>query len=144
VALSALFGVVHMGNPHVSDNRAVQVFAFANTLLVGVVFAIAYLRTRALWFPWGLHFSWNASMGLIFGLPVSGIDDFSVLVHARARGPVWFLGGGYGMEGGLLGTLLLLFGLCYVLLFVHPAKAEKSQPPLDEGSGSGIQPTATV
>jgi hypothetical protein len=143
LVLSALFGAVHLGNPHVSDNRAVQVFAFANTLLVGAVFAIAYLRTRALWFPWGLHFSWNLSMGLIFGLPVSGISDFSVLVHARAHGPAWLLGGAYGFEGGLLGTLLLLLGLAYVLLFVHPPAPEKPARRLDEAATSGIQPCGT-
>jgi hypothetical protein len=143
VALSALFGAVHLSNPHVSDNRAVEIFAFTNTLLVGVVFAIAYLRTRALWFPWGLHFSWNLTMGLIFGLPVSGLSEFSVLVHARVRGPAWLLGGGYGFEGGLLGTLVLLLGLAYVLVFVHPAGAEKPPIQLDEAAGSRIQRIGT-
>jgi len=143
VVLSVLFGAVHLRNPHVSDNRAVQVFAFTNTILVGIVFAIAYLRTKALWFPWGLHFSWNITLGLIFGLPVSGITDFSVLVHARAHGPAWLLGGGYGIEGGALGTAVMLLGLTYVLLFVHPS-AEKPKPHLDEPTNRSIQPIGTA
>jgi hypothetical protein len=74
---------------------------------------------------------------------VSGLSEFSVLVHARVHGPAWLLGGGYGFEGGLLGTLVLLLGLAYVVIFVHPAEAEKSQPQLDEPSASRIQPTGT-
>jgi len=141
VALSALFGALHLGNPHISDTRAVHVFAFINTLLIGVVFAVAYLRTRALWLPWGLHFSWNYTMGLIFGLPVSGITAFSLLIRARMQGPAWFLGGGYGLEGGFLGTLSSLLGLVYVG-FLMPATAPDGAPSqLDETAGKSIQPT---
>jgi membrane protease YdiL (CAAX protease family) len=120
LVLSALFGAVHMQNPHVSDNRWVQVFAFSNTLFIGVVLALAYLRTKALWFPWGLHFGWNATLGLVYGLPVSGINQFAVMVKGKASGPEWFLGGSYGLEGGMLGTLVILLGLIYVLLYVKP------------------------
>jgi hypothetical protein len=53
------------------------------------------------------------------------------------------LGGGYGFEGGLLGTVVLLLGLSYVVVFVHPAAAEKPSFQLDEAANSGIQPTGT-
>jgi membrane protease YdiL (CAAX protease family) len=140
--LSALFGAVHLHNPHVSDSRAVQAFAFSNTLLIGIVLALAYLRTRALWFPWGLHLAWNATLGLVFGLPVSGISSFALLVKAKARGPEWFLGGGYGIEGGALGTLLVILGLGYVVLFVKP-RAAILPALVDEVASSSIQPTGT-
>jgi membrane protease YdiL (CAAX protease family) len=141
LVLSAMFGAVHMRNPHVSDNRWVQIFAFSNTLLIGIVLAIAYLRTRALWLPWGLHFGWNAALGLIYGLPVSGINQFSVIVKSKASGPEWLLGGGYGLEGGMLGTLVILLGLVYVLLFVKQAEAFDTRPSVDESLPDGIQPT---
>jgi hypothetical protein len=144
LVLSALFGLVHLRNPHVSDNRAVQVFAFVNTLLIGIVLAIAYLRTRALWLPWGLHFSWNFTLGLIFGLPVSGITQFSLLVKAKVLGPAWLLGGSYGLEGGFLGTILALLGLGYVLVFVKPVMQEIPSPAADEPGLPGIQSSGTV
>jgi membrane protease YdiL (CAAX protease family) len=144
IVLSALFGAVHLHNPHVSDNRTVEVFAFCNTVLIGIVFAIAYLRTRALWFPWGLHFAWNITMGVIFGIPVSGIADFSVLVKSRVGGPAWFLGGSYGFEGGLVGTIVIVLGLVYVVIFVRPVPAQAAPPPLNERAGSGIQPTGNL
>jgi len=136
LVLSALFGAVHMQNPHVSDNRWVQIFAFSNTLLIGIVLALGYLRTRALWLPWGLHFGWNASLGMVYGLPVSGITQFSVVVKGKVSGPEWFLGGRYGLEGGMLGTLVILLGLMYVLAFVRAGAVRLR----NEAVSAGIQP----
>lgn len=144
LVLSAWFGSVHLNNPHVGDSRAVHVFAFLNTLLIGIVFALAYLRTQALWLPWGLHFSWNFTMGLIFGLPVSGITTFSLLVKAKAQGPAWFLGGGYGFEGGLIGTMVSLLGLLYVVFFVRQVAAPPLSAQLDEAAPESIQPSGTA
>jgi hypothetical protein len=80
-----------------------------STVLVGVLLALAYLRTRALWLPWGIHWGWNATLGLVFGLPVSGLD-FSVLVDATVQGPEWLTGGAYGLEASALGTAVILLG----------------------------------
>src|SRR4051812_14733529 len=141
LVLSAMFGAVHMRNPHVSDNRWVQIFAFSNTLLIGIVLAMAYLRTKALWVPWGLHFGWNAALGLVYGLPVSGINQFSVIVKSKANGPEWLLGGGYGLEGGMLGTVVILLGLIYVLVFLKPPAEPGTGVALDELQRDGIQPS---
>jgi membrane protease YdiL (CAAX protease family) len=141
LVLSALFGAIHMSNPHVSDSLLVRIAAFSNTLLIGIVLALGYLRTRALWFPFGLHFAWNAALGLFFGLPVSGTNDFSVVVRSRASGPDWFLGGGYGIEGGFLGTLVILLGLAYVIFFVKPVALEPAPAvtPIAEFPPASIQ-----
>jgi membrane protease YdiL (CAAX protease family) len=138
LVVSALFGAVHMQNPHVSENRWVQVFAFSNTLCIGVVLAIAYLRSKALWLPWGLHFGWNATLGMVYGLPVSGISQFSVVIKSKASGPEWLMGGRYGLEGGFLGTLVILLGLIYVLGFVK--RPVEVPAPVDELASGGIQP----
>ncbi|HWR13808.1 MAG TPA: type II CAAX endopeptidase family protein [Terriglobales bacterium] len=144
LVLSALFGAVHLQNPHIADSRAVQFFAFSNTLYVGVVLAISYLRTRALWFPFGLHFGWNASLGLFFGLPVSGMSDFSVMVRSRAYGPQWLVGGNYGLEGGFLGTVIITLGLVYVLKYVHAPATEvvKPETSVAEIPPGSIQPSS--
>ena len=62
------FGFVHLGNPNV-----VPGVTFANTAFAGVWLAAAYLRTRSLWFPLGVHWGWNWALGWIFGLPISGL-----------------------------------------------------------------------
>ena len=108
LVLSFLFGYAHSRNPHVS------LLAILNTLLVGILLAVAYLRTRALWLPWGIHLAWNATLGVAFGLPVSGLD-FSVVVKGTALGPAWLTGGDYGLEGSLLATVVILIGFVPVV-----------------------------
>jgi CAAX protease family protein len=105
---SVLFGAVHLMNPGASA------LGLLNTVLIGIVLAIAYLRTRALWLPLGLHFSWNATLGLIFGLPVSGLRIFNVVTHASATGPQWLTGGSYGIEASAPGAVTIILGLLVV------------------------------
>ena len=64
---SALFGLAHLANPHRTW------ISTLNTALVGIPFCIAYLRTRSLWMPIGMHFIWNFLQGFFLGLPVSGL-----------------------------------------------------------------------
>ncbi len=80
IAMSVLFGLLHALNP---EATLVSVLV---TMLAGVFLSLAWLRTHGLWLPWGLHFAWNASMGVLFGLPVSGITRFSSVVETRAIG----------------------------------------------------------
>jgi membrane protease YdiL (CAAX protease family) len=105
LVMSALFGAIHLTNP------AFSWYAFANTLAIGVLFCLVYLRTRSLWLVWGLHFGWNFVLGVGFGLPVSGLDQFSVLVKGTAQGPAWLTGGAYGIEASLTGFLVILAGI---------------------------------
>lgn len=109
LVMSVLFGAAHLGNPHSSF------WAVTNTIAVGVLLCVAYLRRRNLWLPWGIHFGWNAVLGVAFGLPVSGLNEFAVVVRGRASGPVWLTGGAYGIEGGALGTIAILLGFLPLL-----------------------------
>jgi len=105
----AFFGFVHLNNPNV-----VPGFTMANTALAGVWLAVAYLRTRSLWFPLGVHWAWNWALGWFFGLPVSGANLVShPLLEATDNGPFWLTGGSYGIEGGLAGTIALLLFTIY-------------------------------
>ncbi|HMG73223.1 MAG TPA: CPBP family intramembrane glutamic endopeptidase [Pyrinomonadaceae bacterium] len=102
---SVPFAAVHLNNPH-----AVPGFTFVNTALAGVWLAVAYLRTRSLWLPLGLHWAWNWAQASLLGLPVSGIERIAPapLLHAMNAGPDWLTGGSYGIEGGAACTLALL------------------------------------
>lgn len=102
---SVFFALMHLSNPGASP------LGLLNTVLIGVVLAIAYLRTRALWLCWGVHFGWNVALGLFFGLPVSGLRIFNVVVRASAKGPRWLTGGSYGLEASAPGTLAVIIGL---------------------------------
>jgi hypothetical protein len=82
---------------------------FANTALAGIWLAAAYLRTRSLWLPLGVHWSWNWALGWFFGLPISGIQLVSnPLLQGQDKGPKWLTGGSYGIEGGVACTIALV------------------------------------
>jgi len=104
------FAAVHLDNPNV-----VAGFTFANTALAGVWLAAAYLRTRSLWFPLGVHWAWNWAQGSVFGIPVSGIKitDYPVF-RAMDHGPAWLTGGSYGLEGGAACTIALVLSTIYI------------------------------
>ncbi len=85
-------------------------------MLSGILFSLAWLRTHGLWIGWGMHFAWNASLGVLFGLPVSGITDFSTLVQTRTFGPLWLTGGDYGPEGALFTAVVILIAIVVLVL----------------------------
>ena len=128
---SVLFGIVHL------TNRGASALGLFNTMLIGLVLAVAYLRTRALWLPWGLHFGWNAMLGLVYGLPVSGLRLFNVVVHSTAKGPLWLTGGNYGIEASAPGVIAVVVGLIVVWRWPFArlgeplTVSEKEDEPLD-------------
>ena len=54
-------------------NENASIFGIGNTMLWGVLLGFAYLRTRALWLPIGLHFGWNFALPL-FGVNLAGLQ----------------------------------------------------------------------
>lgn len=96
VATSAIFGVVHLGNPN-----ATLVSAF-NITAVGVFFAATYVATDDLGIPIGIHITWNFSLSAVYGFPVSGISAPATLVDVRQTGDPLVTGGRFGPEAGLV------------------------------------------
>lgn len=105
VLLTSLpFGLAHLLNPNVALGAT-----FINTVLAGVWLAVAYLKTRSMWFPLGVHWGWNWALGWIFGLPVSGLRLVSQpLLRGEDIGPGWLTGGNYGIEGGIAATIAMI------------------------------------
>ena len=108
LVLSIAFGLAHLGNPEAGW------FSLANTVLMGILLAVAYLRTRALWFATGLHISWNYIMGAVYSLPISGLILPTQPFEPVLTGPRWFTGGDYGPEGSVLVTLVALGGTLWL------------------------------
>ncbi len=100
---SLFFGAVHANNPSAND------FSTINTILAGIWFSVAYLKTRDLWFVWGLHLIWNWMQGSIFGIEVSGLTEITSfpLLREIDSGPTWLTGESYGIEGGIVCTIAL-------------------------------------
>jgi CAAX protease family protein len=114
--LGVLITSVPFAAGHLENPNAGQALSSFNTALAGVWLAIAYLKTRSLWFPLGVHWAWNWALGSLFGLPVSGITRFAQypLLHGIDLGPTWLTGGSYGIEGGLAGTIALVISTVFI------------------------------
>ncbi|KXK03336.1 MAG: protease, CAAX amino terminal family [Acidobacteria bacterium OLB17] len=118
---SAIFGLVHLANP------AADQISTVNTVLAGIVFSLAYLKTLDLWLPFGLHFMWNFAQGSIFGIEVSGLkflSPVSLLVESD-HGPKWLTGEAYGIEGSVGCTIALLLLIAAIYLFPGLARDER-------------------
>jgi membrane protease YdiL (CAAX protease family) len=100
---SALFGLAHAANPH-----ATAVSTVAIMLEAGVLLGAAFVLTRRLWLPVGIHFAWNFTQGGIFGVNVSGYAARGLL-RGELTGSVLLSGGSLvGAEGSLFALLFCL------------------------------------
>ncbi len=113
---SVLFGVAHLTN---ENSNALGI---VNTMLWGVLFGYAYLRTGALWLPIGLHFGWNVTLPL-FGVNLSGftMGVTGYALHWKVGG-LWS-GGAYGPEGGVLTTAVVV-ALFFAVQWLFPERSE--------------------
>ena len=105
------FGIAHLNNPNAGTISTI------NTVLAGVWFGVAYLKTRDLWFVWGVHWFWNWTQGSVFGIEVSGLTDLSSspLLKEIDNGPHWLTGTTYGIEGGIACTIALITSILFIL-----------------------------
>lgn len=108
--LGVLLTSVPFATGHLQNPNAGSVLAFVNTVIAGVWLAVAYFRTRSLWFPLGVHWAWNWALGALFGLPVSGMTKVAPnpILIGTDLGPAWLTGAAYGIEGGVACTIALV------------------------------------
>lgn len=120
VLTSLFFAFGHLNNP------SANVISTLNTVLAGIWFSAAYLKTRTLWFPFGLHLVWNWLQGAFFGIEVSGLKNLTTapLLQEIDRGPAWLTGADYGIEGGIAATIAIIFSivLIYFLPYLKPTE----------------------
>ncbi|RPI94775.1 MAG: CPBP family intramembrane metalloprotease [Chloroflexi bacterium] len=116
VISSAVFGLLHLGNPNVSGANAVAISA--GIFFAGVYLAYAYIRTKQLWLAIGLHIGWNFFQGIVFGFPVSGTDAYA-LTRIKVHGPELWTGGAFGPESGLIVLPSLILGGFLIYLYTR-------------------------
>ncbi|MFG1905544.1 CPBP family intramembrane glutamic endopeptidase [Kribbella sp. NPDC048928] len=110
-ATSLLFGSAHLLNAH-----ATLWGAFSIAVEAGGALGAAYIATRKLWLPIGLHFGWNFALSGIFGAVVSGTNQSQGLLNGVLSGPTLLSGGefgpeasGYTVAGGIVMTIVFLW-----------------------------------
>ena len=110
ILMAVLFSLAHLANPNTT------IFGIVNIGLAAIWLSFAYLKTKGLWLPFGLHFGWNFSQTTVFAFPTSGIEFAEYkLFGTVVTGPEWLTGGAFGPEGGALATVTLIVCTVYVL-----------------------------
>ena len=118
---SAFFGAAHLMNPNASPVAAVGI-AFE----AGVMLGAAYMLTRSLWLPMGIHAAWNFTQGEIYDIPVSGMPVHGVVDAKLCCNPL-LTGGGFGLEASVIAMVIATaFGMW--LLWLAIRKGELVRP----------------
>tara|TARA_B100000575_G_scaffold283882_1_gene277227 strand:- start:538 stop:1431 length:894 start_codon:yes stop_codon:yes gene_type:complete len=118
---SALFALMHAGNPNVWSNWVPMTELFA----AGFILGVSYTFTRNLWFPTFFHFGWNFFQGL-FGFEISGInvDSWKMISHeSTGNVPDIISGGAFGIEGSVI-TLSCTI-ICTYFIFKYYNELDK-------------------
>jgi len=107
-----LFAVAHL------QNDSIGILAVITTGVVSLTLCAAYMLTRRVWLPIGIHFGWNFLYDGFFAVPVSGHAARGWL-QVSLPGPEWLTGGAYGVEGSVL-TLLVWVVATVLMLRQRP------------------------
>ena len=126
---SVLFGFAHAMNPNATLFSSTAIAIEAGILLGG-----AYMLTRNLWLPIGLHAAWNFTQGYLFGIPVSGVAEEG-MVRSTLSGSELVTGGGFGLEASVIAFVL---ATAAGILFVWMAIRQQRVVPLPWGAGRAL------
>lgn len=107
--LAGYFLLTHLNNPGMTGD--VKILAGINIFLASILFGLAFVRTKSLAMPLGLHFMANLMQGGILGFGVSGTDQSGLLKPILAEIPLWLTGGQFGLEASLPGLIFVVGAL---------------------------------
>jgi membrane protease YdiL (CAAX protease family) len=108
IIMSLPFTLGHLNNPNPS------VVAMVNIFLLSLMVSVAYFKTRSLWLPLGLHFTWNWTQGSLWGFNVSGVEIGRSLFIANPQGSDLWTGGAFGAEGSLVLAIIAVLALVWM------------------------------
>jgi uncharacterized protein len=100
VGSAILFGLGHL------PSEGATTMGIVNSIAAGVTLAAAYMLTRRLWLPIGMHIAWNITIGQIFAAVVSGHGTEPGLLRGSLHGPDWLTGGQFGVEGSVVSLMM--------------------------------------
>jgi uncharacterized protein len=121
---AAFFLLTHLSNPSMSGG--VNVMASINIFLVSIMFGLAFIRTRSLAMPLGLHWMANWVQGGILGFGVSGTQQLGLLNPVFGEASTWLTGGAFGLEASLPGLICVVMTL--ILFNNWKPPVEKMEP----------------
>jgi len=104
---TVFFTVVHLGNSGVNPVSVI------NLLLVALLLVLFVMNDGSLWFACAWHSAWNWMLGNVYGLSVSGSGEKISLFDLNTTGNELTSGGGFGPEGSLVTTFVLIVAILW-------------------------------
>ncbi|MCT4564776.1 MAG: CPBP family intramembrane metalloprotease [Maledivibacter sp.] len=111
---STLFGFMHLFNANIN------VLPMINLILFGLFAAVYVIWEGGIWGICGLHSAWNWAQGNVFGIEVSGtLPVGGILIDVEtAKGSELITGGLFGVEGGLVCSIVLAAGIITMIFLI--------------------------
>jgi membrane protease YdiL (CAAX protease family) len=106
---SLAFSVSHLLNPNPS------LMGVVNIVLAGLLLGLYYVHRRNLWFPIGVHITWNLFQGSFYGSEVSGATTDSVMT-LEVTGSDLVTGGPFGFEASIVTSVVLILAIMSIHL----------------------------
>lgn len=114
VVSSVCFAAVH------SLNNGFSPLVLCNLVLFGLFLALYRIADGSLWGVCAWHTIWNWALGNLYGADVSGSPpQGGRLFHITIAGPDWLTGGPFGLEGSVLTTVIFIFGIACVSVWLR-------------------------
>ena len=114
-----LFGAAHFANP-----GATWWSSIAIAIEAGLLLGVAYKFSGNLWFPIGIHWTWNYVQGYVLGFAVSGNPVNEKILSPIVSGPDIVTGGSFGPEASAI-TVGVGLVLAVILLLRAPEDRRK-------------------
>ncbi|MGQ0800569.1 MAG: lysostaphin resistance A-like protein [Pseudomarimonas sp.] len=104
ITMGLLFASGHWGNPDMQGGT--MVWATVELFLGALILGLAYLRTRSLALPIGIHIGWNWAQGHLLGFGVSGFEQAGWFRPLLQDQPEWVTGGSFGPEASIFAVVV--------------------------------------
>ena len=106
ILFGLFFAAAHFGNPGMEG----VTFAVATIViaLAAIFLGAAYIKTKSLALPIGIHLGWNWAQGYVLGFGVSGTEVDGVLEPSFGNAPVWLSGGTFGVEASVFAIAVVI------------------------------------
>jgi uncharacterized protein len=120
VITSAIFSILHAWNPSADLLSSIEIF------LAGLLLGLWYIHRGNIWFPIGLHLTWNYFQGPIWGHEVSGNAIKESLLKQIDMAETVLSGGKFGLEGSAIGIVVTILGGLWIEWYVRKNQVLKA------------------
>lgn len=108
-------------------NAGITPLAFVNLVLFGIFASVYFVKRGNIWGIAAIHSIWNFAQGNIFGVLVSGNDFGTTVFKSEINESMTLINGGaFGLEGGILVTIVMVVGTIVMLMTKQKDVAEEA------------------